>query len=125
MKLNMLKSKLHRAVVTEADLNYLGSITIASDLMQAAGIVTHEQVCVVNNNNGARIETYVIPGKVGSGTVCLNGAAARWFIPGDIVIIMSYCQLDQEDLEGYHPTIVLLDGKENKVLSIQTEEAAG
>ncbi|HYF77723.1 MAG TPA: aspartate 1-decarboxylase [Symbiobacteriaceae bacterium] len=105
----MFKSKIHRATVTEANLNYVGSITIDSDLLKAADILEHEQVAIVNVNNGARFETYTIAGPAGSGVICLNGAAARLAHPGDLVIIISYGQYSEEELVGHKPTVVLVD----------------
>ncbi len=122
MYLTILKSKLHRATVTEANLNYTGSITIDRDLIDAAGIVVHEKVQVVNNNNGARFETYVIEGKRGSGTICLNGAAARLVQPGDKVIIMAYAHMTPEEAANYKPTVLLL-GDNNQILKKITETA--
>jgi aspartate 1-decarboxylase len=112
--ITVLKSKLHRAVVTDADLNYVGSITIDEALMEAADIVPFEKVQVVNNNNGARFETYVIKGERGSGTICVNGAAARLVQKGDVVIILSYCSVSREEAADVRPTIVLLD-EQNKI----------
>jgi aspartate 1-decarboxylase len=109
--ITVLKSKLHRAVVTDADLNYVGSITIDEDLMEAAGIVPFEKVQVVNNNNGARFETYVIKGERGSGTICVNGAAARLVQKGDVVIILSYCSVSREEAAGIRPKVILLDNQ--------------
>ncbi len=109
MLLNMLKGKIHRAKVTEANLNYVGSITIDKALMKAAGILPGEKVQVVNNNNGARFETYVIEGEEGSGIVCLNGAAARLVQTGDIIIIIAYCYLDAKEAETFKPNIVFVD----------------
>ncbi|NLX87657.1 MAG: aspartate 1-decarboxylase [Clostridiales bacterium] len=114
MYITVLKSKLHRAVVTDADLNYVGSITIDEALMEAADIVPFEKVQVVNNNNGARFETYVIKGERGSGTICVNGAAARLVQKGDVVIILSYCSVSREEAADVRPTIVLLD-EQNKI----------
>ncbi|MDH7479754.1 MAG: aspartate 1-decarboxylase [Syntrophomonadaceae bacterium] len=105
----MLKSKIHRAVVTDADLNYVGSITIDRDLMEAANIWPNEKVQVVNNNNGARFETYVIAGERGSGVICLNGAAARMAQKGDIVIIISYGVFSEEEARRYQPDLVFVD----------------
>ncbi|ANS74829.1 L-aspartate 1-decarboxylase [Paenibacillus yonginensis] len=105
----MMKSKIHRATVTEANLNYVGSITIDEDLMEAADLLENEKVQIVNNNNGARLETYVIPGPRGSGVICLNGAAARLVQPGDTVIIISYAQLDSAELKYHKPTVVFVD----------------
>lgn len=113
----MMKSKLHRAIVTEADLNYVGSITIDSDLMAKADIIPNEKVQVVNNNNGARFETYAIPGPAGSGVICANGAAARLVQPGDIVIIISYGVYEDEEAMAYKPKIILLDSQ-NKVEAV-------
>ncbi|MGE5606461.1 MAG: aspartate 1-decarboxylase [Bacteroidota bacterium] len=109
MILNILKSKIHRAVVTEANLNYIGSITIDQNLMEAAGIFEYEQVQIVNINNGHRFETYCIAGERGSGVVCLNGAAARLVCVGDQVIIMAYCQIDSENVKRHLPKIVFVD----------------
>ncbi|WP_028307859.1 aspartate 1-decarboxylase [Desulfitibacter alkalitolerans] len=109
MFLNMLKGKIHGATVTDANLNYKGSITIDEELMKAAGILPHEKVQVVNNNNGARFETYVIKGQAGSGTICLNGAAARLVQPGDKVIIIAYCYMTPEEAVKYEPNIVFVD----------------
>ena len=106
---NMMKSKIHRATVTEANLNYVGSITIDEDLMDAADLWENEKVQVVNINNGARLETYVIPGPRGSGVICLNGAAARHAQPGDKVIIISYALMTEEEARNYRPRIVLMD----------------
>lgn len=109
MLLKMLKSKIHRAVVTEANLNYIGSVTIDRDLMDAAGLLEYEQVQIVNINNGHRFETYCIAGKRGSGVICLNGAAARLVCVGDQVIIMAYCQIDSENVKQHLPKIVFVD----------------
>ncbi|HHT23282.1 MAG TPA: aspartate 1-decarboxylase [Bacteroidales bacterium] len=122
MYLTMLKSKLHRATVTEANLNYTGSVTIDRDLIDAAGIFVNEKVQIVNNNNGARFETYVIEGKRGSGTICLNGAAARLVQPGDKVIIMAYAHMTPEEAVNYKPTVLLL-GDNNQILRKITETA--
>ncbi|UOO78269.1 aspartate 1-decarboxylase [Neisseria sp. Dent CA1/247] len=109
----MLGGKIHRATVTEADLNYVGSITIDQDLLDAAGICVNEKVQIVNNNNGARLETYTIPGERGSGVICLNGAAARLVQKGDIVIIMSYVMMTDEEAAKYEPKVVLVNEKNN------------
>lgn len=116
MIIEVVKSKLHRVTVTEANLNYIGSITIDEDLMDAANIIEGEKVQIVNNNNGERIETYVIKGKRGSGSICLNGAAARKVQPGDIVIIMSYAQMDFEEAKSFKPWVVFPDTKTNKLV---------
>jgi aspartate 1-decarboxylase len=109
MIIEVLKSKLHRLKVTQAELNYVGSITIDEDLMDAANIIANEKVQVVNNNNGARFETYVIKGKRGSGTVCLNGATARLAQVGDILIVMSYGHLPIEEAKNYNPILIFPD----------------
>ncbi len=124
MFLTLLKAKLHCATVTEANLNYVGSITIDEDLMEAAGILANERVQVVNNNNGSRLETYVIKGPRGSGVICLNGAAARHVQPGDIVIIMAYALFDANEAAAFTPTVVLLD-KDNSILEVRNDEIHG
>lgn len=113
MRRRMLKSKIHRATVTSADLHYVGSISVDPDLMQAADILEGEQVSVVDIDNGSRLETYVIPG--GSGEICLNGAAARLVQPGDRVILMTYADLDEAELEEYAPTVVHVDTANRQV----------
>ncbi|HSU16499.1 aspartate 1-decarboxylase [Longimicrobium sp.] len=105
----MCKSKIHRATVTGADLNYVGSITIDPVLMEAADLLEYEQVAVVNVNNGARFETYVIPGEPGQGEICLNGAAARLAHPGDKVIIISYAQYNEQEMDTYRPVFIFVD----------------
>jgi len=117
----MMGSKLHRATVTEADLNYVGSITIDSALLNAAGMLPNEKVHVVNNNNGARFETYIIEGEAGSGVICVNGAAARLVQKGDIVIILSYVYMSDEEARQHEPTVLLMD-KNNKVEQVIKEE---
>lgn len=112
---NMLKSKIHRATITDADLNYVGSITIDEDLMDAANILPNEKVQVVNNNNGARFETYAIPGARGSGIVCLNGAAARLAYKGDIVIILGYGLIDDKEARDFKADLVFVD-KNNQII---------
>ena len=109
MLLSILKSKIHCATVTEANLKYMGSITIDRSLMEAAGLMAGEHVHVVNNNNGERIETYVIEGEAGNGDICLNGAAARKFQPGDVVIIMSYAMMTTEEAKCFKPKVVFPD----------------
>ncbi|UIR56240.1 aspartate 1-decarboxylase [Sphingobacterium sp. SRCM116780] len=109
MIIEVMKSKIHRVRVTQAELNYVGSITIDEDLMEAANIIANEKVQIVNNNNGARLETYVIPGKRASGTICLNGAAARLVQVGDIVIIISYAQMEMEEAKKHVPSLVFPD----------------
>lgn len=115
MMIEVLKSKIHRARVTQAELNYVGSITIDEDLMDAANLIASEKVQVVNNNNGARLETYVIKGERGTGTVCLNGAAARLVQVGDIIIIISYALMDVKDAKQHTPTIVFPDNNNRLV----------
>lgn len=115
MILSILKSKIHCATVTEANLHYMGSITIDEDLMDAAGLLPNEHVHVVNNMNGARIETYVIRGPRKSGCICLNGAAARLFHVGDEVIIMSYAGMTLDEAQGFSPKVVFPVGKNNEI----------
>ena len=115
MIIEVLKSKIHRARVTQAELNYVGSITIDEDLMDAANIIANEKVQIVNNNNGARFETYVIKGERGSGTICLNGATARLAQVGDIVIIMSYAYMEMDEARSYKPILVFPD-PDNKLV---------
>ncbi|CCX92007.1 MAG: aspartate 1-decarboxylase [Succinatimonas sp.] len=119
----MMHGKIHRATVTEANLNYVGSITIDEDLLDAAGILPGEKVQIVNNNNGARLETYTIPGKRGSGVICLNGAAARCALEGDIVIIIAYAQMDEKEAKALEPKVVLVDKRNHIVKNF--EEKAG
>ncbi|ANE47937.1 hypothetical protein SY83_18400 [Paenibacillus swuensis] len=118
---HMMKSKIHRATVTEANLNYVGSITIDENIMDATDILANEKVQIVNNNNGARFETYVIPGERGSGTICLNGAAARQVQPGDIVIIISYAMMSHDEAIRYEPKVALMDG-DNRILDLMAEK---
>lgn len=106
MQIEILKSKVHRAVITEANLNYVGSLTLDEDLMDAANMIEHEKIHVVNVNNGERIETYLIKGPRGSGVVCLNGAAARKGAPGDVIIVISYALMDFELAKKHQPTVV-------------------
>ncbi|MBK7761928.1 MAG: aspartate 1-decarboxylase [Bacteroidetes bacterium] len=106
MQIQVLKSKIHRVTVTQADLNYIGSVTIDEDLLDAANMIENEKVQIVNINNGERIETYIIKGKRKSGTICLNGPAARKVEPGDLVIIVSYALMDFEEAKKYKPTII-------------------
>ena len=116
MLVEVVKSKIHRVTVTQADLNYIGSITIDEDLMDAANIIANEKVYIVNNNNGERFSTYVIKGERGSGVICLNGAAARKVQPGDIVIIMSYAMMDFEEAKHFTPAVIFPDTKTNKLI---------
>lgn len=124
MTITMLKSKIHRATVTEADLNYVGSITIDSALMESAGILEYEKVQIVDVNNGNRIETYVISGEADSGVICLNGAAARCVQPGDIVIIMAYAQMSFEEAQKHVPNVIIVD-QNNRCTSIEHCEKHG
>ncbi len=109
----LLKSKIHRAIITEADLYYEGSLTVDEDLMDAADLIAHEKVAVVNINNGERMETYIIPGKRGSKTMCLNGAAARKGAVGDEIIVISYAMLEDEESKKFQPKIVMVDSNNN------------
>lgn len=116
MMIEVLKSKLHCVRVTEANLNYIGSVTIDEDLMDAANMIAGEKVQIVNNNNGERLETYIIKGERGSGSICLNGAAARKVQPGDIVIIMSYALMDFEEAKTFKPRVLFPDSETNKLV---------
>lgn len=118
MTLEILKSKIHRVTVTEARLDYIGSITIDRDLMDAAGILPGERVYIVDNNNGERLDTYAIEGPRGSGVICLNGAAARRVQVGDIVIIMSYAQITPEEATTFSPKVIFPDTATNRLISI-------
>ncbi len=119
----LLGGKIHRAVVTEADLNYVGSITVDLDLLDAAGILVNEKVQIVNNNNGERFETYTIAGERGSGVVCLNGAAARRVQKGDVVIIMSYVMLSEPEIAAHEPKVVVVD-EHNRIRDVFSYEPA-
>ena len=114
MNIEVVKSKLHRVSITEADLNYIGSITIDEDLMDAANLIENEKVQVVNINNGERLETYVITGERGSGQICMNGPAARRVAVGDIVIIISYASMDFEEAKTFKPALIFPDTATNK-----------
>jgi len=116
MMIEVLKSKIHRVSVTEANLNYIGSITIDEDLMDASNIMENEKVQVLNLNNGERFETYVLKGKRGSGDICLNGAAARKVLVGDILLIMAYALMTPEEARSFHPAIIFPDTKTNKLV---------
>lgn len=116
MLIEVLKSKIHRVKVTEANLDYIGSITIDEDLMDAANMIANEKVFIVNNNNGARFETYIIKGERGSGMICLNGAAARMAQKGDVVIIMTFAQMDFEEAKTFKPIVVFPDSETNKLV---------
>jgi aspartate 1-decarboxylase len=124
MLLTVMKSKIHRAIVTESNLNYVGSVTIDEEIMEKVNILPNEKVQIVNNNNGARLETYVIPGPRGSRIICLNGAAARLVQPGDIVIIISYIMLDEAEAKSYRPRVAFM-GEGNVIKEILVEEVHG
>ncbi len=117
----MMKSKIHRARVTEANLNYVGSITIDSDLLEQVDILPNEKVQIVNNNNGARFETYVIPGERGSGVMCVNGAAARLVEEGDVIIVIAYALVEDKDLNTFRPKIAIMN-ENNEVEQFIEEE---
>ncbi len=119
----LMKSKIHRATVTEADLNYVGSITIDRELMDTVDILPNEKVQVVNNNNGQRFETYVIPGPKGSGVICVNGAAARLVQPGDLVIIIAYGMFTDSEVRNFKPKVALVD-KNNRIERMLEENSA-
>jgi len=116
MFIEVLKSKIHRVSVTEANLNYIGSITIDEDLMDAANLIENEKVHVLNLNNGERMVTYVIKGERGSGSICLNGAAARKVLVGDIILIMSYASMEPSEARAYKPIVIFPDTKTNKLV---------
>lgn len=116
MQIQVVKSKIHRVTVTEANLNYIGSITIDEDLMDAANIVAGERVFIVDNNNGERLDTYTIPGERGSGVICLNGAAARKVQPGDVVIIMAYALMDIDEARNFKPAVIFPDTDTNRLI---------
>lgn len=116
MFIEVVKSKIHRVTVTEANLNYIGSITIDEDLMDAANLIANEKVQIVNNNNGERIETYIIKGERGSGEICLNGAAARKVQPGDVIIIMAFAWMDAEEAKSFKPAVIFPDTRTNKLV---------
>lgn len=124
MILNMLKGKIHRATIRQAELDYVGSITIDKDLLDAANILEYETVQVVDVNNGVRLETYTIAGERGSGMICLNGAAARLVQPGDTCIIMCYCQMTPEEAETHRPHVVFVD-EENAIREVMRYEKHG
>ena len=124
MNVEMLKGKIHRVTVTEAELNYVGSITIDSALMKATGILEYEKVQVVDINNGNRLETYVIAGEENSGVICLNGAAARLVSVGDKVIIMAYCTMTNDEAKTHKPSVVFVD-ENNKIKKISAAEKHG
>lgn len=117
----MMKGKLHRARITEANLNYVGSITIDEDLLDAVDMLPNEKVQIVNNNNGARFETYIIPGKRGSGVICVNGAAARLVQEGDVIIIISYALVSEEEVKDFSPKVAIMN-EENKIVEMIDHE---
>lgn len=117
----MMNGKIHRAHVTEANLNYVGSITIDEEILEAVGMVPNEKVTIVNNNNGARFETYIIPGERGSRVVCLNGAAARLVQPGDVVIIISYVLVSEEKIANHKPKVAIMD-EQNRIKELIRQE---
>lgn len=121
MRRRMLKSKIHRAVVTDANLHYVGSVTVDPDLLDAADILEHEQVAIVDIDNGARLETYAIAGVRGSGDMCLNGAAARLVQPGDRIIVISYAEYDDAEMAGYEPRIVHVDTGNRQIDAMTAE----
>jgi len=117
MIITMMKSKIHRATVTEANLNYVGSLTVDADLLEAAGMLPYEQVHVLNIHTGARFVTYLMEGPRGSGVMCLNGAAARLGQPGDLIIAITYAQMEEVEAQGYKPTVVLVDER-NRIVEV-------
>lgn len=123
MRRTLMRSKIHRATVTGSELHYVGSITIDRDLMAAADLLPNEKVQVVDVNNGARLDTYVIPGPAGGGDICLNGAAARLVQSGDVVIIVSYASFEDEEARRFEPTVVLVD-EHNRITELTTTEVA-
>ena len=124
MELTMLKGKIHRVTVTQAELDYVGSITVDTALLKAAGILEYEKVQIVDINNGERFETYTIAGEENSGVICLNGAAARCVQKGDKIIIMAYCNMDAEEAKTHKPTVVFVD-EDNKIKQVSTYEKHG
>ena len=125
MTIEMLKGKIHRATVVQAELNYVGSITVDQDLLDVSGILEYEKVQIVDIDNGSRFETYTIAGEAGSGMICLNGAAARCVSVGDKIIIMSYAQMTPEEVKNdYHPNVVFVD-ENNKIARVTTYEKHG
>ncbi len=124
MKIELLKGKIHRATVVQAELDYVGSITVDEALLEASGILEYEKVQIVDVNNGSRFETYTIAGERGSGMICLNGAAARCVSVGDKIILMAYAQMTPEEAKGHKPTVVFVDDK-NRVERITSYEKHG
>ena len=121
MLLTLCKAKIHRATVTEANLHYMGSITIDADLLDATGLVPYERVQVLNLNNAARLETYVIVGERGSGVICMNGPAAHYAAPGDLVIIIAYAQMTPDEAQDWRPTVAFVDAR-NAITGISRQE---
>ncbi|MFP3846105.1 aspartate 1-decarboxylase [Priestia filamentosa] len=124
MRLTLMKSKIHRATVTEANLNYVGSVTIDEEILESVGLLPNEKVQVVNINNGERIETYAIKGEKGSGVICLNGAAARLFQPGDLVIIIGYADMEEKEAKVHKPKVAIM-GENNVIEEMITDENHG
>ena len=124
MRLTLFKSKIHRATVTHADLDYEGSVTIDEDLMEAAGIWEYEAIHIWNVSRGTRLQTYALRGERGSGVICINGAAAHLNKPGDVVILATFAELEQSEARGFKPTVVLVD-RHNKIVSSDLAEVAG
>ena len=124
MNLRMFKSKIHRATVTHADLDYEGSVTIDADLLEASGILPHEEIHIWNVTNGSRLTTYALKGPAGSGVICTNGAAAHLTKPGDLVILATFAEMTQEEARNFEPTVVRVDEK-NRVLADASPEVAG
>lgn len=124
MRLTLMRSKIHRATVTEANLNYVGSVTIDEEILESVGLLPNEKVQVVNINNGERIETYAIKGEKGSGVICLNGAAARLFQPGDLVIIIGYADMEEEEAKVHKPKVAIM-GENNVIEEMITDENHG
>lgn len=124
MRRILFKSKIHRATVTQADLDYEGSVTIDRDLLRAADILPYEKVAVWNVTRGTRLETYALEGESGSGVICINGAAAHLNQPGDLVILATFAEVEEAELAGWKPTVVFVDGK-NRIVSGMTEEIPG
>ena len=124
MQLHMFKSKLHRATVTQAEINYVGSVTIDSELLEKSGILPGEKVQIVNINNGERFETYTIEGEAGSGTICINGAAARLVQVGDKVIIIAYALMDEQEARTFEPKVLVMD-EHNKIVRVKNKEVHG
>ncbi|MDQ0205951.1 aspartate 1-decarboxylase [Alkalicoccobacillus murimartini] len=123
MFVTMMKSKIHRATITESDLNYVGSITIDEDIMKAVNILENEKVQIVNNHNGARFETYVIKGEAGSGQICVNGAAARLVQPGDTIIIIAYAMMEAAEAKEFHPQVAIMN-QDNQIDQLLGTEPA-